>query len=97
MSFLPYICEVFLCHTIKVDQSSACILKGCLEFTLMKAVPQMWKEVGLKLTKEEMDHKRQEAIKDMEEEEKRKASERKGKLTFDFVYLVYFCSKSYVM
>lgn len=77
VSFLPYICEVFLCHTIKVDQSSACILKGCLEFTLMKAVPQMWKEVGLKLTKEEMDHKRQEAIKDMEEEEKRKASERK--------------------
>ncbi|XP_063878957.1 dynein axonemal assembly factor 4-like [Scylla paramamosain] len=77
VSFLPYMCEVFLCHMIKVDQSSACILKGCLELTLMKAVPQMWKEVGLKLTKKEMDHKRQEAIKDMEEEEKRKASKRK--------------------
>ncbi|MPC15464.1 dynein axonemal assembly factor 4-like [Portunus trituberculatus] len=77
VSFLPYMCEVFLCHMIKVDQSSACILKGCLELTLMKAVPQMWKEVGLKLNKEEMALKRQEAIKDMEEEEKRKTSKRK--------------------
>ncbi|KAG0711970.1 Dynein assembly factor 4, axonemal [Chionoecetes opilio] len=77
VSFLPYICEVFLCHTIKVEQSSARILKGCMELSLVKAMPQLWKELGLKLTKEEMDHKRQDAVKDMEKEEKRKADQRK--------------------
>ena len=92
VSFLPYICEIFLCHMIKVEQSSACILKGCLELSLVKVVPQLWKELSLKLTKEEMDHKRQEAIKDVEEEEKKKASQRKGEhlSMFDFVILTSF-------
>lgn len=75
VSFLPYICEIFLCHMIKVDQSSARILKGNLELSLMKTEPQLWKDVGLKLTKEEMECRRQEALKDMAEEEKRKTQQ----------------------
>ncbi|XP_042881818.1 dynein axonemal assembly factor 4-like isoform X2 [Penaeus japonicus] len=69
VSFLPYIFEVFLCHFIDTDKSSAKIAKGHIELSLAKEISSPWKELGLKLTKEEQQMKRAEAILDLERQE----------------------------
>lgn len=79
MSFLPYIFEVFLCHFINIDKSSAKIAKGHIELSLAKEISSPWKELGLKLTKEEQQQKRAEAIQDLERQEQEKLKKNKGK------------------
>ncbi|KAK8729188.1 hypothetical protein OTU49_008669 [Cherax quadricarinatus] len=77
VSFLPYIFEAFLCHMIKSEQSTARIMKGRIEFDLAKENQVHWSNFCLKLSREEMQIKRQEAIRDSEEKEKLKEKLRK--------------------
>lgn len=77
VSFLPYIFEVFLCHFINIDKSSAKIAKGHIELSLAKEISSPWKELGLKLTKEEQQKKRTEAIQDLERQEQEKLKKNK--------------------
>lgn len=79
VSFLPYIFEVFLCHFIDTDKSSAKIAKGHIELSLAKEISSPWKELGLKLTKEEQQMKRAEAILDLERQEQETLKKNKGK------------------
>ncbi|XP_042217046.1 dynein axonemal assembly factor 4-like isoform X1 [Homarus americanus] len=77
VSFLPYIFEAFLCHMINADQSTAQIMKGQIKFDLAKEDHVHWSDLCLKLSREEMQNKRQEAIKDVEEQEKKSKSKKK--------------------
>ncbi|XP_045613659.2 dynein axonemal assembly factor 4 isoform X2 [Procambarus clarkii] len=81
VSFLPYIFEAFLCHMINADQSTARIAKGRVEFDLAKENKVHWSNFCLKLNREEMQIKRQEAIKDVEEKQKKKEELRKEERT----------------
>lgn len=77
VNFLPYIFEAFLCHLINVDQSTARILKGRIEFSLSKKIHMHWNNLSLKLSRDEMQIKRQEAIKEVEEQEKQKEQKKR--------------------
>lgn len=85
MNFPPYIFEGFLSGCIDAEYSRARAVGGRLELDLVKEVAtHTWPDVCVQVTPEEKQARRQNARKEMEEQEMKREKKRKGWLMIDF-------------
>ncbi|KAK4325818.1 hypothetical protein Pmani_003598 [Petrolisthes manimaculis] len=77
VSFLPYIFEGFLSGCVDAEHSRAKAVGGRLELDLVKEVVHTWPDVCVQLTPEEKWTRRQDAQKEMEEQETKREKKMK--------------------
>ncbi|KAK7063052.1 Dynein assembly factor 4, axonemal [Halocaridina rubra] len=73
VSYSPYIFEAFLSHMIDVEKSSARILSDHIEIDLIKDSEIHWNDLCLKLSQEEKQIRRQEAVEAVQKNEEKKS------------------------